>query len=175
MEPTSSGQPRRLPLRKNNAQEFRESGTDVPVGNAASARSTQALRRFIEASAIHTLIRQRLPTPSCRGGSSAFDDRPSRYVCSDAKVCARGCAGFPKSALPPDRKGDVGFRVKSRPSADSRRGTQRRALGFEPMSESGQQYALAVARNRVWNAPMTRRSCLVVGNAAVSVPSNAPN
>ncbi len=47
--------------------EFRESGTDVPVGTAASARSNQALRCLIEASAIHTLIRQRPPTPSCRG------------------------------------------------------------------------------------------------------------
>ncbi len=32
MEPTSSGQPRRLRLRSNNLQEFRQSGTDVPVG-----------------------------------------------------------------------------------------------------------------------------------------------
>ncbi len=37
--------------------------------SAASARSTEALRCFIEASAIHTLIRQRPPTPSCRGHS----------------------------------------------------------------------------------------------------------
>ncbi len=53
--------------RRNNLQEFRESGSDVPVGTAASARSIQALRGFIEASAIHTLIRQRPPTPSCGG------------------------------------------------------------------------------------------------------------
>ncbi len=44
MEPTSSGQPRRRRLRSNNPPEFRESGTDVPVGTAASARSIQALR-----------------------------------------------------------------------------------------------------------------------------------
>jgi hypothetical protein len=67
MEPTSSGQARRLQLRRNDTQEFRESGSDVPVGTAASARSTQALRCFIEAIAIHTLIRQRPPTPLCRG------------------------------------------------------------------------------------------------------------
>jgi hypothetical protein len=67
MEPTSSGQARRRQLRRNNLQEFRDSGTDVPVGTAASARSIQALRCLIEASAIHTLIRQRPPTPSCRG------------------------------------------------------------------------------------------------------------
>ena len=63
MEPTSSGQPRRRRFRGNNPPEFRESGTDVPVGTAASVRSTQALRCLIEASAIHTLIRQRPPTP----------------------------------------------------------------------------------------------------------------
>ncbi len=61
------GAGQRLRLRRNNVQEFRESGTDVPVGTPASARSTEALRCFIEASAIHTLIRQRPPTPSCRG------------------------------------------------------------------------------------------------------------
>ncbi len=69
MEPASSGQARRRRLRTNHLPEFRESGGDVPVGTAASARSTQALRCFIEASAIHTLIRQRPPTPSCRGPS----------------------------------------------------------------------------------------------------------
>jgi hypothetical protein len=67
MERTSSGQARRLRRRGNNLPEFRESGSDVPVGTAASARSTQALRCLIEASAFHTLIRQRPPTPSCRG------------------------------------------------------------------------------------------------------------
>jgi hypothetical protein len=54
-------------LEATTPREFRESGTDVPVGTVASARSTQALRCHIEASAIHTLIRQRPPTPSCRG------------------------------------------------------------------------------------------------------------
>ncbi len=34
-ELTSSGQPRRLRLRRNNVEEFRESGTDVPVGTVA--------------------------------------------------------------------------------------------------------------------------------------------
>ncbi len=69
MEPTSSGQARRRQLSRNNLQEFRESGSDVPVGTVASARSIQALRGLTEASAIHTLIRQRPPTPSCRGHS----------------------------------------------------------------------------------------------------------
>ena len=69
-------------LRGNNVQEFRESGTDVPVGTAASARSTQALRCLIEASAIHTLIRQRPPTPSCRGHSPycGENSEPDRYI-----------------------------------------------------------------------------------------------
>jgi hypothetical protein len=64
MEPTLSGHQRKWQLRSNNPPEFRESGTDVPVGTAASARSTEALRCFIEASACSTLIRQRPPTPS---------------------------------------------------------------------------------------------------------------
>ena len=38
-------------LRRNNVPEFRKSGTDVPMGAAASARSTEALRSLIEASA----------------------------------------------------------------------------------------------------------------------------
>ena len=54
---------------KINIQEFRESGSGVPVGTAASARSFQALRAFNEANAFHTLVRQRPPTPSCRGPS----------------------------------------------------------------------------------------------------------
>jgi hypothetical protein len=44
MEATSSGQARRRRLRSNKVPEFRESGTDVPVGTAASARSTEASR-----------------------------------------------------------------------------------------------------------------------------------
>ena len=66
MERTSSGQPRRLRLRRNNVQGFRESGSDVPVGTAASARSTEALRCLIEASAFSTLIRQRPPNAIMR-------------------------------------------------------------------------------------------------------------
>jgi len=82
MKPTSSGQAKRLRLRRNNVQEFRKSVTDVPVGTAASARSTQALRCFIEANAIHTLIRQRPPTPSCRGLSPycAENSEPGRHT-----------------------------------------------------------------------------------------------
>ena len=47
----------------------------------ASAKSAQALRGFIEASAIHTLIRQRPPTPSCRGLSPycGENSEPDRY------------------------------------------------------------------------------------------------
>jgi len=41
MEPTSSGQKRRRQLRRNNLQKLRESGADVPVGTATSARSTK--------------------------------------------------------------------------------------------------------------------------------------
>ena len=43
---------------------------DVPVGTAASVRSTEALQCLIEASAFSILIHQRPPTPSCRGHSS---------------------------------------------------------------------------------------------------------
>ena len=43
-EPTSSGQPRRRRLRRNNVPECREGGSDVPVATAASARPIQALR-----------------------------------------------------------------------------------------------------------------------------------
>ncbi len=71
MERTSSGQQRRPQLRTNNVPEFRNSGTDVPAGTAASARSTQALRCLTEVSAFSTLIRQRPPTPSC-GGQSPY-------------------------------------------------------------------------------------------------------
>ncbi len=39
-------------------------------GTAASARSPESLRCLIEASAFSTLIRQRPPTPSCRGHSA---------------------------------------------------------------------------------------------------------
>ena len=81
MEPTSSGQARRRQLRKNNLQEFRESGSDVPVETAASARSTEVLRCLNEASAFSTLIRQRPPTPSC-GGQSPYrgeNSGPGRY------------------------------------------------------------------------------------------------
>ena len=46
LEPTSSGQPRRLQLRRNKVREFRESGKAVPAGTAASVRSTEALRCF---------------------------------------------------------------------------------------------------------------------------------
>lgn len=46
MEPTSSGQPRRLQLRRNKVREFRECGKAVPAGTAASVRSTEALRCF---------------------------------------------------------------------------------------------------------------------------------
>ncbi len=82
MKPTSSGLARRPPLRRNNAPEFRESGRDVPVGTVASARSSQALRRFIKANAIHTLIRQRPPTPSCRGLSPycGENSEPGRHI-----------------------------------------------------------------------------------------------
>ena len=82
MEPTSSGQARRRPLRTNNLREVRESGSDVPVGTAASARSTQALRGFIEASAIYTLIRQRPPTPLCRGLSPYCGENSEPGRCS---------------------------------------------------------------------------------------------
>jgi len=81
MERTSSGQARRRQLRKNNLQEFRESGSDVPVGTAASARSFQALRAFTKASAFETLVRQRPLTPSCRGLSPycGENSEPGRY------------------------------------------------------------------------------------------------
>jgi hypothetical protein len=91
MEPTSSGPARRWPPRKN-LQEFRESGNDVPVGTAAPARSDQALRGLIEATAIHTLIRRRPPTPSCRGLSPycGENSEPGRYskesLTSDPRV-----------------------------------------------------------------------------------------
>ncbi len=82
MEPTSSGRPRRRRRRRNNVQAFREGGTDVAVGTVASARSFQALRCLTEASAIYTLIRQRRPTPSCRGLSPycGENSEPGRYV-----------------------------------------------------------------------------------------------
>ncbi len=81
MEPTSSGQARRRRPRRNNIQDVRESGSDVPVGTAASARSVQALRGFIEASAFHTLVRQRPLTPLCRGLSPycGENSEPDRY------------------------------------------------------------------------------------------------
>ncbi len=82
MEPTSSGQARRWRPKRNNLPEFRESGSDVPVGTAASARSTEALRCLIEASASSTLIRQRPPTPLCRGPSPycGENSEPDRYI-----------------------------------------------------------------------------------------------
>lgn len=49
MEPTSFGQGRRLQLRRNNVQEFRRGGTDVPVGTVASVRSTDFLRTLPKA------------------------------------------------------------------------------------------------------------------------------
>ncbi len=42
------------------------SGVDADAVLAAQQKNVDAM---IEASAIHTLIRQRLPTPSCRGHS----------------------------------------------------------------------------------------------------------
>ena len=67
--------------RLENLQEFRKSGSDVPVGTAASARSTETLRRPKRASASSTLIRQRPPTPSCRGLSPycGENSEPGRY------------------------------------------------------------------------------------------------
>jgi len=41
-------------------------------------------------------------------------------------------------------------------------------------SELGHELPFAVTRNQVCNAAMNRHSALSVGNAAVSVPSNAP-
>jgi hypothetical protein len=42
------------------------------------------------------------------------------------------------------------------------------------MSDLGHELPFAVARNQVCYAAMKRHSDLSVGNAAVSVPSNAP-
>jgi hypothetical protein len=50
---------------------LRSGGGEVPAGTAASARSTEAMRCPIKASALSTLIRQRPPTPSC-GGLSPY-------------------------------------------------------------------------------------------------------
>ncbi len=61
---------------------FRESGIHVPAGTAAAARSTEALRCLIEASASSTLIRQRPLTPSC-GGQSPYrgeNSGPGRHI-----------------------------------------------------------------------------------------------
>ncbi len=91
MEPTLSGHQRKWQLRSNNPPEFRESGTDVPVGTAASERSTEALRCFIEASACSTLIRQRPPTPSCRGPSPyrGENSEPDRRIKGELDIQPR--------------------------------------------------------------------------------------
>jgi hypothetical protein len=52
---------------EDNAVHVIEAFVEGLVATAASARSFLALRGFLEANAIHTLIRQRPPTPSCRG------------------------------------------------------------------------------------------------------------
>jgi hypothetical protein len=63
-----------------------------------------------------------------------------------------------------DRQGKVGFRILSRPSPGDRRGLSRREIGIRRSSELGQKHALVAALIRVWNAPITRRSGLAVGN-----------
>ncbi len=67
----------------------------------ASARSIQALRCLTEASALHTLIRQRLPTPSC-GGHSPYreeNSEPGRYVTESNRRKRRNATGAKDPSL----------------------------------------------------------------------------
>jgi hypothetical protein len=78
-------------LEATTPREFRESGTDVPVGTAAPARPTEALRCLIEASAFSTLVRQRPPTPSC-GGQSPYrgeNSEPGRRIKGELDIQPR--------------------------------------------------------------------------------------
>ena len=66
---------------KQKSVDYRASEFLTPTSTEL-VRSIQALRCLTEASALHTLIRQRLPTPSC-GGHSPYreeNSEPGRYV-----------------------------------------------------------------------------------------------
>ena len=67
--PSSIGQRRRSPLNAHNASLSSRipAGDDVPAGTVAVVRSLLVLRCSKEQNALHTLIHQRHPTPSCGG------------------------------------------------------------------------------------------------------------
>jgi hypothetical protein len=68
MAPRSIGH-RRRPLNPHNPSSSSRlpAGDDVPAGTVAVVKSPVALRCSKEQSALHTLIHQRHPTPSCGG------------------------------------------------------------------------------------------------------------
>jgi hypothetical protein len=104
----------------------------------------------------------------------ALESCPSGYVRKAAKVRAQGRAALGRYPLIGDRLGQClvsdGFETRIG-SADKTIPIQTVRFAIHT---SGHERAFSVALDRVRNAPINRHTRPSVGNAAVSVPPNAP-
>jgi transposase IS116/IS110/IS902 family protein len=108
----------RLPTRQRKTIESRQpaAGANLPAGTLALVRSPLALRCSKKASALHTLIRQRHPTPLCRGHAPTAE-----RTMNPARMCLESLDRRPGIREQPGSEADSPGADKKRPT-DPRKG-----------------------------------------------------